>query len=124
MSDQELIRDGERWQAFAAASDWADRCKRIACASCESVDASPVRFVDPYTARVEPWYVTGDVRVFVFVCDECAAAGDEYDAGHGFTLDDGMVMHCGEYANGSGDWVECRVCDAVISISDLPGVES
>lgn len=79
MSDQKLIRDGERWQAFAATVRPSD-VRSVACASCECAGAEPVNYVDPRTARVEPWYVTGDVRVFVFVCNECAAAGDEYDA--------------------------------------------
>jgi hypothetical protein len=127
MSDQELMRDGERWRAFAAASDWADKCKRVACASCECANASPVRFVDPYTARVEPWYVTGDIRVFVFVCDECAAAADEYDARNAFYRVGESWFHCGATVRGSvaGDsFAECRICDAVIEWSELPGVES
>ena len=131
MSDQELMRDGERWQAFAATARPSD-VRSVPCTSCECVNADPVNYVDPRTARVEPWHVTGDVRVFVFVCNECAAAGDEYDArdyvdGHGFTLLGAYWLHCGEPVRGSvaGDsFAECRVCDAVIEWSELTGVES
>jgi hypothetical protein len=126
MSDQELMRDGERWQAFAATVR-PSHVRLVACASCETVDADPVRYVDPRTARVEPWYVTGDVRVFVFVCDECAAAGDEYDTRNEFYRVGASWFHCGATVRGSvtGDsFAECRICDAVIEWSELPGVES
>ena len=123
MSDEELMRDGERWQAFAATVR-PSHVRLVACASCETVNADPVNYVDPRTARVEPWYVTGDVRVFVFVCNECAAAGDEYDDGHGFEINNGMVMHCGAWAWVGDDWAECKECDAVATLVDIGWCES
>ena len=127
MSDQELVRDGERWQAFAGLPGYIMMMGGFTpCASCESAGL-PVNLVNVFTAAVVPWDVMGERRAFAFVCRECSGAGDEYDAGHGFTFEGLTWFHCDEPVRGSvtGDsFAECRECDAVIEWSELTGVES
>ena len=80
MSDQELMRDGERWQAFAGLPGYIMMMGGFTpCASCESAGL-PVNLVNVFTAAVVPWDVLGESRAFAFVCRECSGAGDEYDA--------------------------------------------
>ena len=121
MSDRELVEDGKRWRALDLATGVGGR----ACASCEMVNDETE--IDPMTCAVVPWSVMGDSRSFAFVCDGCAAAVNEYDARNEFYRVGASWFHCGATVRGSvaGDsFAECRICDAVIEWSELPGVES
>ena len=117
----------------------------VKCDSC-GVDTPATGFcrVDGFTDSDGFWR-SGSFNVAVGLCDPCVKAwdvaesvqpadGDSYNEldedeldEHGFTLENGVWWHCGEYVRGSvtrDSFAECRVCDAVIEWSELPGVES
>lgn len=81
----DLIAAGQRWRAYfdevppqmrQARADWVAPLGFVYCASCVASDVVPRQLLDPVTARVVPWDVMGDPRRFAFVCDGCAAAGE------------------------------------------------
>lgn len=84
-SVSDLIAAGQRWRAYfdevppqmrQARADWVAPLGFVYCASCVASDVVPRQLLDPVTARVVPWDVMGDPRRFAFVCDGCAAAGE------------------------------------------------